>query len=348
MRAAPLAAVLLTFGSTFAFAGRALDELVSQSDGLPSEAAAPSTRPGPRTDGDALVGWDLSQVQEAKRLGPGRHAALLAVGGFDPSREPLILIHGIFGSPADMQPVANRLRGGRYQIFVLAYADLSRGPERSGQDLAEELAALSRRLGAGRPLTIVAHSMGGIVTRAALNAAAASGELASWSHVRAVCVDTPWQGFPGPGGEMTMPAGLGDMRAKSPMYAGGLLKKPLGDNVDMELVFAREGSAALDYTEPPVSELPGKLAAYYASETPVRGEARVMNFWQALIWSSEYWPLQEELRAKADAGRLDEAAVKEALLRRYPRFPGDHTGVLRASGPDSLLEHLAAELQPGS
>ncbi len=346
MKAASLAAAVLCFAAASARAS-AFDELASQAGGFAFETPVPKARAVPRVPADSVVGWDLSKVAERARLGPDKRAALLAVGGFDAKREPLILIHGIFGSPTDLQPVANRLRGDRYQIYVLAYADFTRGPSLSGQDLAEELASLRRRLGgAGRPMTIIAHSMGGIVARSALNALAASGELAAWGKVRAICVDTPWHGFPGPGAQMELPGAFDDMRAKSAMYAGGLLKKPLGDNVELELVFAQQGSPALDYTESVIAELPGKLARWYAKDEPVRGEARLMNFWSALIWSSHYWPLQEELRAKADAGALDEAAVKESLLRLYPRFPGDHTGVLSVQGPGSLLEHLAGELRP--
>lgn len=314
--------------------------------GVPAPSAPFASSAAPAEGFSVVADFDLSRLVEKEHLGPEKHAALLAIGGFDPKREPLVLIHGIFGSPADLQPVVDRLRGDRYQIFVLAYADFTRKTSLNGLDFAEELSALSRRLGPGRPMTIAAHSMGGIVTRAALNSLAKSGEGKAWSRIRAVCVDTPWHGFPGPGGEMTLPGAFDDMRAKSAMYADGLLSTPVADNVEIELVFAQEGTAAFDYTEGPIAALPAKLANYYSTDAPVSGDLRLVNFWKALIWSSGYGGLQQELRAAAEKGPLSEQFVKDALLRRYPRFPGDHTGVLSAKGPGSLLEHLAAELKP--
>lgn len=255
-----------------------------------------------------------------------------------------MLVHGIFGTNKELAPLAAALRGTRYQVHELEYSDFRRKVTRSGADFAEELAALRARLGDGKPLTILAHSMGGLVTRAALNAMAASGEISRWGRVRAICVDTPWHGASGPGGEMMLPGAFDEMRARSPLFQQ--LRKPLADNVEIELLFAQEGSIALDYTEAPLSELPAKIARFYSADEPVRGEPKILNFWHALIWSSRYTAFHAELEQKASKGPLDAAAVKAALLKHYPRFPGGHTTVLEVRGPASLAAHLAAALLP--
>lgn len=249
-------------------------------------------------------------------------------------RPAAVLIHGLLGDAQEMAAVAERL-GRRRQVFFLEYPDFRVEPSLNGRALAARLAQLRGALGDGKPLLIVGHSLGGFVARAALNEMTASGELARWGRVRVVCVDTPWHGIPLPGGgALPLPGSLDELRARSPLLRDGFLLERVADNASVELVFASEGIAALDYTQGALRSLPERLARYYRTGEPVRGGPRLMNFWHALLWSSQYAPFQERLRARAASGGLDAAAVSAALSEHFPRFPGGHTAVL--SSPELL------------
>jgi hypothetical protein len=264
---------------------------------------------------------------------PARPQAFLR-GGAPDGRTAAVLIHGLRGSVEEMSAIAGRL-GRRHQVYALDYPDWGVDPSDNGRALAARLAELRAASGDGRPLLIVTHSLGGIVARAALNEMTASGELSRWGAVRVVCVDVPWQGIPS--WRLPLPGALDELRARGPLLREGFLLERVADNVSIELVFASEGIAALDYTQGALDGLPAKLARYYAAGEPVSGSPRLMNFWHALLWSSQYPAFQRELRERSASGGLDAAAVSSALSAHFPRFPGGHTGVL--SSPE-LLDYI--------
>jgi hypothetical protein len=68
-----------------------------------------------------------------------------------------------------------------------------------------------------------------------------------------------------------------------------------------------------------------------------------MNFWRAILASSQYFDFQDEMRALADRGTLSEAALFRGLERHFPRFPGDHDGMLRGK---AFLDYLDGVLRP--
>jgi len=306
-----------------------------------------------------VLGYDLAQIHETQLFRSEHHHhdhhfalyALDSEGEFYTEKEPLLLVHGLEGGPKDFQAVVNRLRGSaEYQLHVAAYPDFSLRTSVNGKDFAAELRRLIHVVGTGRDITIVAHSMGGIVTRQALNDLVTEGQIGEFGRIRVFAVDTPWHGYPGPEDGLVMsfarpflPAGLQDMRAVSPMFHH-LYSVELPDSVKLRLVFADRRSEVMDYTDSPVCELVGKLADYYSYDTQVRGEPMMMNFWKALLSSDAYGGFQEEARRNAEAGQLDDAMVDTLLRRWYPKFLGDHVGVLHEHDEGGFIDYLESRL----
>lgn len=342
----------------------------------PPTAARPGAAPAsPKAPpGGRVLPFALGSLDEDRLLGPGGRAVLYALGdeptAYAPHRPALVLIHGLSGRPADLQAVVDRFRGGPYQIYILVQDDWRRRVSQSGADLAEELGGLGRAR-PGRSLTIVAHSMGGLVARLALNLLAVDprAPLGSFSDVHLHALDTPWHGYRGPsdrGADRVrmafarpfLPPGMWDLRARSALFEGdpasanqamrvGLLNVPLPAHVSVHLSFAESGDEVLDHDEGDLRPLARQLVAYYRDEAPVRGEAPLRNFWRALLSSRAYYPFQDAMRRLADAGRLDEAAARRLLHAHFPRLPGDHHGVLSEKpGRYSLLDHLQQQLAP--
>lgn len=288
--------------------------------------------------GASLPLTGLAEVREDPLLAPGRRPVILAVrDGADalhPEREPLLVLHGIKADFGDVAPMIERLVGqGRFQVHVLAYADVRRRTSQNGQDLAE---LLVQRF-AGRRLTLVAHSLGGIVARAALNELAADGRLAQFPRVRLVGVDVPWHGYKGPPDGLRMalvrpfmPDGYEDMRARSPMFQY-LYARELPANVAVLLVVARSGDQALDYRELP--GVPAELARRLREEPPdPKLDIQVRHAADA-IWQSEVGRrLRRERPQTTDEVTTDQ--VTAALERGLLRLPGDHSSVL--AGDDFL------------
>jgi pimeloyl-ACP methyl ester carboxylesterase len=323
-----------------------------------------------------VLSFDLSRLDEGKLLRGGKRAALYALGDsaadYHRERVPVILVHGIRGAPKDLQAVATRLKATlpQLQLHVLAYDGWHRRTHESGNDFAEELRTLQKSLGADREIVIVAHSMGGLVSRWALNelSIGPGKGVEKFKRVRLLTLDSPWHGYGGPSdrgiegwfmavARAFIPDALEDMRARSAMFQGdpkskdpaareGLLNGILPTNVEVEVVFAQEGTDIWDYTEGPLVQLAPKLQAYFTDETPVRGDPWLVNFWNALIQARAYIPFQEELRALGDKRMLVTGHVRAALLKHYPRFPGDHVGVLKEHpGQRSALDWLCEQLK---
>lgn len=328
-----------------------------------AETAAVASAASPALLEGRWLGLDVASRPEDPLLGPGRAARLYAVAAtpadVHPERTPLVLVHGIHGDFECFAPVVERLaRDDRFQLYVLAYADWKELTSRNGVELADQLRALAKDLGPGRDLAILAHSMGGLVTRRALDelAAGPGAGIESWRSVRVLAVDTPWHGFFGPADNWVMkhvvarfmPEGLQDMRARSKMFAGdpgsddaaaraGMFGTELPASVKIHLVFAQEGSQASDYTEKPVSPVVDALARHYAAGAAVEGSPQVMNFYEALAQSEQFPAFDAALASLGP--KADHAAVLAALEERFPRYPGDHVSVL--AGPhvlDWLLE----------
>lgn len=328
---------------------------------LPALAFAQPARDGlsqivdPRAPrGRVIAVGEVAGLVEDGLLAPGRRPALHPVadgaGRVHPGRAPLVVVHGINADFADVAPLVGwAAADARWQLHLLAYCDRNRRTSLNGDDLA---GLLVERL-AGRPLTLVAHSLGGIVVRRALDRLALDGRLRLFPSVRVLAVDTPWHGFEGPRDGVRMhfarafmPDGFEDMRAASPMFAGderqadpldraGLYGVELPSSVRITLVAATRGHQALDFTE-----LPG-VAAQLVRRLDLEPfdpgvELRVRHLVNALAQS------EVGRRIHAERVPLTPDKVKQALARLLPRLEGDHSTVLAGEPFRAVLTRFLA------
>lgn len=252
------------------------------------------------------IDFDLSKINEDLLLGPGKEARLIAVGDSE-NPDPLIIVHGIKSNPKDMQPIIDGLRDLPFQLYILAYDDFHTRTSKNGSYLSQEIARLGKK-----NITIVAHSMGGLVSRKAIADLVANNTISDYDSIRLYTIDTPWHGFSGPSDDSfqmkivnrVMPEGLIDMRAQSGFFKElNLVEFP--ENVSVDIVFAKEGSQANDYTE------------------TMTDPFLIHNFEVAL-------GLTKKLSEK-----------NQNLEYLFPRFDGNHATVLNNS---KLLLYLKAEI----
>jgi pimeloyl-ACP methyl ester carboxylesterase len=109
---------------------------------------------------------------------------------YDPNLTPVLLVHGAGGTPHNWAKFAPRLDPKRFQVWYYSYP--------SGLRLAAAAKALEGAVAALHAryqfpeLDIVAHSMGGLVSRSYLLQAKAAGHDAWLRHF--VTISTPWGG----------------------------------------------------------------------------------------------------------------------------------------------------------
>jgi pimeloyl-ACP methyl ester carboxylesterase len=115
---------------------------------------------------------------------------------YDPDRIPILFVHGATGSPANWKYLAGRLDRTRYQPWF-AYYPAAPHLERIGDQLVRALNSLQVKYRFDR-LVLVAHSMGGLVARAALNDVMASSAKGRQVNVPLfVSISSPWNGHSG-------------------------------------------------------------------------------------------------------------------------------------------------------
>jgi pimeloyl-ACP methyl ester carboxylesterase len=111
---------------------------------------------------------------------------------YDPARVPVLFVHGALGNPQEFAPLIERLDPTRFQAWVYYYP--SGAPlEPVGEFLARSVTSLQLRHGF-EELAIVAHSMGGLVSRDAI---LRYHDIVVDDPMRLlVSISTPWAGVP--------------------------------------------------------------------------------------------------------------------------------------------------------
>ena len=121
----------------------------------------------------ALLGYNRPQRLGFIRLiRPEKYAytaRLVRVQPYDPTRIPVLMIHGLQDTPATWAPLLNRLRtdpeiNKRYQFWVYSYPSGYPFPY-SAMLLREELDRIDKAYPHHKKIVVIGHSMGGLVSR---------------------------------------------------------------------------------------------------------------------------------------------------------------------------------------
>ena len=155
---------------------------------------------------------------------------------YDPGKTPVLFVHGINGSPQDFEDLIGQLDQSRFQPWIVSYPSglrlswLARG-------VFQFLEVLHRQY-AFDGLHVVAHSMGGLVSRGSVNLCAKNGTC---DYLRSLTtISTPWNGVAsaqsGVKWAPTVVPVWNDLGPDSE-YISTLFDTPLPDDVPHHLVF---------------------------------------------------------------------------------------------------------------
>lgn len=287
-----------------------------------------------RFRGPSLSDVDLSEELE-HQIVLERGPMLASFGPVDGSLDPVVLVHGINGAPRDLSALAARLRGEGRQVFFFLYDDRGVFPSQNGLTLARELRLLRTVFPRARTLQIVAHSMGGIVSRAALNylerpswlggpVSDAALPCAGFPEARLMALDTPWDGFAHePVGIPVLSAllaalsqffmwlfgwsSLFEMRGSSELMAR--LHGPLLNGVTVENIVARQSAGEADRIQSiddlSTAEL-NYIVQFCRFGTPPE-ELRLRNMCSALGADLRFAELRRRVQASPSAEGLRQA-----------------------------------------
>lgn len=118
------------------------------------------------------------------------HPGVYFLGAFDPTRVPVLFVHGMNGSPANFSYLISHLDRSRFQPWVYSYPSGAQ-LDAIADHLDHTIRQLQLRQQFGQ-MAIVAHSMGGLVARGFIlrHAKSASAEPIPLL----VTISTPWEG----------------------------------------------------------------------------------------------------------------------------------------------------------
>jgi len=318
-----------------------------------------------------ILPLDVTKISEEQLIKDNKgNPGVFAVGDWKPGAKPLVLIHGIGSDFADLQPIIDKFKDDpTKQILIYAYSDLGEYTADSGKFLGNELGMMRSEYPWMENLDIIAHSMGGLVGKRALNELS-DGDLEgieNFKHINFVAIDTPWHGFPGPGNRFEIIKGAMDMQAKSMMYAGedyevndsatrkGVAGVKLPGNVRVNLLFADNEKAGQkrdgikDFSDFILKQKPHKLeklirmmARDAQNQMKSSLSTQEYNMFRMVMQDSDWSEMKEELVDLVDTGNLSQPNVISIMQRFMPRFAGEHTQVL--ANP-KLLEHISQSIK---
>ncbi len=305
-------------------------------------------------DSDVLGPQDMDETQETARLEAAGARVILCPWAYRRlDRAPVVLVHGFGGSPLDLAELADHIAasGDRWPWLCL-YDDRHSYLDRSGAALA---AWLPQFPAAGqRTVGLVAHSMGGIVARCALNflqdpawfqdpadhtfpGAALSPAASRFDRLDLVAIDTPWHGWPPTPVDIRVitpqETAIVDMVVNSALFAG-LYDVALPPHIAIHEVEANNAAAGLaqdsfhGFSELSNAQLDALIAWCKGQVHAFFARPRLRSQWEALLDAAEARDIEPRLRQEAAAGTLTRQRIKALLAEAVPPVPGSHMSIL--------------------
>lgn len=130
---------------------------------------------------------------EARFLGPGGTPRLVRVARGKGAGPGIVFIHGFTGDPANQEVMLDEARARGMAAWVMAYDTVGATVAANSTGFTAELAALAAA--GNRNLTIVAHSLGAVTLKAALDLLDARPQGFPFRRLRVVAISTPWRGL---------------------------------------------------------------------------------------------------------------------------------------------------------
>jgi pimeloyl-ACP methyl ester carboxylesterase len=120
-------------------------------------------------------------------------AGVYFLEAYDPSKIPVLFVHGAVGDPSDWKYLVSTLDRSRFQPWLVYYPSAPH-LDRLAAGVVRAIAALQFKYGFSE-MILVAHSMGGLVTRAAINYAMENRHGPRVVRIPAfVSISSPWNG----------------------------------------------------------------------------------------------------------------------------------------------------------
>ncbi len=181
--------------------------------------------------------WNPSRFLE--RFGAG----IYFLEPYDPSKIPVLFVHGASGFPQEWSYLVSRLDRSRFQPWVFHYPS-GLGLQESSDVLTDVLDELRSDLRCPSVI-VVAHSMGGLVARTAIQRRAGGGAGLVGLFVT---ISTPWQGHTAAGlGVRHSPVVIPSWNDMAPgsAFLTALRATPLPPDVAYHLFFGYRGGETL-------------------------------------------------------------------------------------------------------
>lgn len=297
------------------------------------------------------------------------HGVIAPYRSYDRDAEPWVLVHGIHDAPSTLRGLAEKIAATRNrQVFFFFYDDAGRYLDRTGDDLARGLAEIAEST--KLPIRLIAHSMGGVVARAAMNSLVKPDWMPTHSAVNneplrgaeeavrlenskanlfqrldLVAIDTPWHGFTDVDVEvrnkMDRQMSYVDIVASSTLMRT-LTQVDLPSHFSINQIEA-DNDAGGKPRDKVVSlgeideEAFAALIQYFSGQTEaLKKHRRLENQIRALEDEADGPALIARLGEEAAKGNLDRAKYMELTAEAVPRLSGCHVSILEH--PDLLPE----------
>jgi pimeloyl-ACP methyl ester carboxylesterase len=162
---------------------------------------------------------------------------------YSPIKIPVLFVYGIGGSPQDWRTILQKMDRKKYQLWFYQYPS-GFHLDKSANALANSLILLKQRYGFEH-MDVVAHSMGGLVSRGGIQRAASLAKTNFVAHF--ISISTPWGGhelaqrgvkymnYPVPSWQDMVPGSA---------YQKEILSKPLPTGTRYDLIFSYKSSGA--------------------------------------------------------------------------------------------------------
>jgi pimeloyl-ACP methyl ester carboxylesterase len=214
---------------------------------------------------------------------------------YDPSKIPILFVHGATGSPANWKYLAAQIDRRKFQPWF-AYYPAAPHLDRIGDQIVRALSSLQVKHRFDR-LILIAHSMGGLVTRAALDYVMQN--LSTGRQVRVplfLSISTPWDGVASATyGVKYAPvvAPMWEDMAPGSAFLTALPKTPVPSETEYDLFFSYRSDSTLS-----AEANDGTVAVSSELSVPIQRQAvHVMGFDETHTSILESAEVAEEVNA---------------------------------------------------